>query len=101
MVDDNVYLVHDPDVLRSLAAVISQLAVALNELSGDVSAYSADLGAGQVINQFSAIANNWWVERDKLVKEFNSAANALIAAAQQYSDDESQIASAGTVSGSS
>jgi hypothetical protein len=96
MVDDNVYLVHDPEVLRGLAFSLSGLANALNQLSSDVNTYSSDLGASQVVSEFSSIANNWWVERGKLVQEFNTASNALVAVAKQYANDESKIASAGT-----
>ena len=95
MVEDNSYLAHDPEVLRSLASDLTGLGSALNQLNGDVSTYGADLGAAQIINAFSSICNNWWVERDQLVQEFTTAGNALIAVAQQYSDDESKIASAG------
>jgi hypothetical protein len=98
MVDDNVYLAHDPEVLRGLASDLTGLGAALNQLTGDVSCYNADLGAAAVVNAFSSICNNWWVERDKLVQEFTAAGNALVAVSQQYADDETKIASAGNSS---
>lgn len=81
----------DPAQIDALSLEFQGLSQILSQLSQNLGGYSDALGASNVTQAFNAIANNWWVERGKLVTELQSASSALVEVAKSYTEDESAI----------
>lgn len=68
----------------------------LNQLSQDVSSYSDALGPASVVRAYGEVANNWWVERGKLIAELSSASQSLLQVAAAYEHDETSLSQIGS-----
>ena len=81
----------DPVQILGLSQEFDSLSKILAGLSQAFDGYSDVIGATNVADAFSDIANNWWVERGKLVTELESACAALVKVAESYTDDDVSI----------
>lgn len=81
----------DPVDIRQLGATFGGFSNAVSSLSTNLTSYSWALGDGGVQAAFNAVANNWWVERDRLVDQLQGAGSALQQVAISYENDERTI----------
>lgn len=86
----------DPAQIRSLAQEFQRLGDVINQLSQDVTSFSTTIGASSVIAAFDEVANNWWVERDKLVKELSASSDSLTQVAKSYEQNDINLSRRGS-----
>jgi hypothetical protein len=92
----------DVTQIADSANFFTNMANGLDGLTNIVSVYEVELGDPDIVHAVHDMANNWWVERDRLSKELRSAGTALTHVADTYDQVESTIiASTDTTHGTS